>query len=183
MAHHVMDGALPATWMQGFLSGVAHPILGPDHFLFVIALSLLAWRMRLGWRAVASFLGASLLGVALHLGAFEVPGNESLIALSLVALGFSLYSGPRLPHSTVTVAAAIAGVFHGYAYGESIVGAESGVLLAYLLGLVAVQSVIGTAAYWTPQLLRNRLAIEGVMAKFVGTLAVLTGAGYLMLSV
>jgi urease accessory protein len=37
---------------------------------------------------------------------------------------------------------AVAGLFHGYAFGESIVGAERAPLQAYLVGLVLIQSTL-----------------------------------------
>ena len=39
-AHHVMDGMLPSTFVEGLLSGLGHPIIGPDHFAFVVAVGL-----------------------------------------------------------------------------------------------------------------------------------------------
>ncbi len=182
MAHHVMGGTLPSTLGEGLLSGLGHPIIGLDHFLFVLALGVLCWRMEVGARAVASFLGASLLGIALHLGLIGVPGNESLVALSLLAIGVALWSGGRWSRNGVTVAAAIAGVFHGYAYGESIVGAETGVLLAYLSGLVVVQSLVGAAAYWAAKTIAHRSASDHRIARWTGALMSVFGAGFLLLS-
>ena len=182
MAHHVMGGALPSTLGEGLLSGLGHPIIGLDHFLFVLALGVLCWRMEVGARAVAGFLGASLLGIALHLGLIGVPGNESLVALSLLAIGIALWSGGRWSPNRVTVGAAIAGVFHGYAYGESIVGAETGVLLAYLLGLIVVQSLVGAAAYWVAKTIAHRSASDHRIARWIGALVSVFGAGFLLLS-
>lgn len=182
MAHHVMDGELPSTFAQGLLSGLGHPIIGLDHFVFVLALGVLFWRMKLGWRAVASFVGASLLGIALHLASIDIPRNESLVALSVLAVGLSLGAGGRGLRMGMTPLAAMAGVFHGYAYGESIVGAQSGVLLAYLLGLVAVQSLVGAASYWAAKILVRRFMSEHGAAKWLGALVSLSGAGFLLLS-
>ncbi|HEX7952653.1 MAG TPA: HupE/UreJ family protein [Burkholderiales bacterium] len=182
MAHHVMGGVLPATFSQGLLSGLGHPVIGLDHFLFVVALGVLCWRMQIGPRAVAAFLGASLLGIALHLASVGVPGNESLVALSLLAIGLALWSGGRWARSGMTPAAALAGIFHGYAYGESIVGAQPGVLLAYLLGLVVVQSLIGAAAYWAAKSIARRFASGHRVARWTGALASVAGAGFLLVS-
>lgn len=182
MAHHVMGGALPSTLREGLLSGLGHPIIGLDHFLFVLALGVLCWRMEVGPRAVASFLGASLLGIALHLALIGVPGNESLVALSLLAIGIALWSGGRWSRNGVTVAAAIAGVFHGYAYGESIVGAETGVLLAYLLGLIVVQLLVGAAAFWAAKIIAHRSASGHRVSRWTGALVSVFGAGFLLLS-
>src|SRR5262249_1552904 len=56
-------------------------------------------------------------------------------------------SGPARPAAAWTALFAVAGLFHGYAYGESIFGAETSPLGAYLLGLIVIQSVValGTA--------------------------------------
>jgi urease accessory protein len=43
---------------------------------------------------------------------------------------------------------ALAGLFHGYAYGESIFGAETTPLLAYLIGFTTVQLAIALSAFW-----------------------------------
>ncbi|VEP17320.1 hypothetical protein H1P_590012 [Hyella patelloides LEGE 07179] len=42
LAHHPFDGRTPASFVEGFLSGLGHPIVGLDHFAFVIAVGLLA---------------------------------------------------------------------------------------------------------------------------------------------
>src|SRR5258708_28935781 len=41
---------------------------------------------------------------------------------------------------------AVAGIFHGYAFGESIFGAETSPLHAYLLGLILIQGALTVAA-------------------------------------
>jgi urease accessory protein len=40
---------------------------------------------------------------------------------------------------------AVAGLIHGYAFGESIYGAEASPLAAYLIGLAVIQAVLATA--------------------------------------
>ena len=42
---------------------------------------------------------------------------------------------------------AVAGLVHGYARGESLVGAEASPLVAYLLGLLIMQTAIGVVVY------------------------------------
>ena len=36
-AHHAMDGQMPTSFAQGLLSGLAHPVIGPDHLAFIIS--------------------------------------------------------------------------------------------------------------------------------------------------
>ena len=41
-AHHPFGGQTPETFIQAFLSGVGHPVIGLDHLTFVIASGLVA---------------------------------------------------------------------------------------------------------------------------------------------
>ena len=56
-AHHVMGGRTPATFAEGILSGLGHPIIGVDHFAAVVAVGCLAAAHRAAWR-FARALGA-----------------------------------------------------------------------------------------------------------------------------
>jgi urease accessory protein len=72
----------------------------------------------------------------------------------------------------------VAGFFHGYAYGESIFGAERTPLAAYLIGLVAIQTVLtigialATRMLWKAPALAPRLA--GAAVGGVGLAALMT---------
>ena len=39
-AHHLMGGKTPSTFADGILSGIGHPIIGPDHLAFLVALGI-----------------------------------------------------------------------------------------------------------------------------------------------
>src|SRR5258708_26221216 len=48
LAHHVMGGQVPVTFRDGLLSGLAHPIIGIDHFAAVVAVACPAAAPRSG---------------------------------------------------------------------------------------------------------------------------------------
>lgn len=141
-AHHVMDGQLPATFAQGLLSGLGHPVIGPDHLAFLIAVGVAVGAGGLSLALPLVFVAASAIGVALHVSGMELPGAELIIAASVIAAGYLLARGRALPLGAWAALFGLAGLAHGYAYGESIFGAEPTPLFAYLLGLVAIQSAI-----------------------------------------
>src|SRR5262249_46307444 len=88
------------------------------------------------------FLFAMACGVGAHVAAVNIPGAELIAALSVLAAGALLATG-RFVHLAWWLALfVVAGFFHGYAYGESIFGAESTPLAAYLAGLVVVQAIL-----------------------------------------
>jgi urease accessory protein len=59
--------------------------------------------------------------------------------------GALIARGRALPAPMWSVLFAVAGLFHGYAFGESIFGAETSPLGAYVLGLVVIQSAVAVA--------------------------------------
>ena len=137
-----MDGQLPSTFAQGLLSGLGHPVIGPDHLAFLIAVGVAVGAGGLSLALPFVFVAASAIGVALHVSGMELPGAELIVAASVVIAGVLLARGRSLSLAGWAALFGLAGIAHGYAYGESIFGAEPTPLFAYLLGLVAIQSAI-----------------------------------------
>jgi urease accessory protein len=183
-AHHVMGGAMPETFAQGLVSGLAHPVIGLDHFAFVVAAGILAAPLARGPLIVLVFLAGGVLGAALHLAGLDLPGSEVAIALSVVALAGLVLVRRSAPAPVLAALFAAAGVFHGYALTETIVGAESTPLAAYFAGLIAVQYGVALAALcatrWItaarPALARQALAGVGVLTLAVGLTCLLGAA-------
>jgi urease accessory protein len=153
MAHHFSGGKIPDSFLTGFLSGLAHPIIGLDHFAFVVASGLMAVGLVWGMSIPIAFVLATVLGTALHLQSLDLPAAEVVIAGSVVLFGILLavrsYKANLQGIDTVilTAIAAGAGIFHGYAYGEAIVGAKMMPLVSYLAGFTTIQLGIAVAAY------------------------------------
>jgi urease accessory protein len=170
-AHHLMGGKTPSTFSDGILSGIGHPIIGPDHLAFLIALGIAVGVGRLSLLTPFLFLLAMACGVAAHVAAINIPLAELIVAVSVLAAGVLIALEWTISSSAWAVLFSIAGFFHGYAYGESIYGAEPTPFAAYLVGLVAVQTVLvvcialASHAVWTASRIGPRLvgaAICGV---------------------
>lgn len=150
-AHHPMGGAVPSDVLQGVVSGLAHPVIGVDHLMFLLVggllLSLLQRERRLA--AAAVFAGLSLVGILISSGGLDLPRVELLTACS-VALGGVVLANNSGRFGWFWLFYGLAGLVHGYAYGEAILGAEKTPLFGYLAGCAAVQFVMmmGTAAAW-----------------------------------
>ncbi len=180
LAHHVMGGKVPVTFMQGLLSGLAHPIIGLDHFAAVIGVGILAALLGRGVLPVLAFSSAMILGVVLHLASADIPAAELLVGLSTLLIGGLVALRRSLGVLAATMLFAAAGVIHGYALGESIVGAEASPLGAYLGGLLAVQTVIAVAAYAAtisvqrraPSFNRAGMATAGALIALIGAVTI-----------
>ena len=145
-AHHLMGGHTPATFWQGLLSGLGHPVIGLDHFAAVLAVGCLAAAHRSAALLAVGFVVAMMAGVALHVHGTTVPGAELLVALTVIGLGALMLRNRHMPAAVALALFAGVGLVHGYALGESIYGAEPTPLYAYLFGLAVIQTAIVLAA-------------------------------------
>ncbi len=170
-AHHVMDGQIPMTMWQGLVSGIAHPIIEIDHFAFILAAGLMIGMApaHFALRAGLSLLAAVAIGALISMSPSGIVSSfsfvpafiptfindEVLILSSLTMAAILLWmaagafdpkktSHPKIRWMPISLMAAfpIAGLAHGYAYGEMIIGADAPVAGAYLLGFSLVQGFI-----------------------------------------
>jgi urease accessory protein len=179
-AHHAMDGRMPATFTEGLLSGLGHPVIGLDHLAAVVAVGLIASLSQHRVKLIAAFFVSMLCGVGLHVARLDVPLSEIGIALSLIAFGWLLIRASVAPAVLSVLVLALAGALHGYAYGESIVGAEPTPLGAYLLGLVVIQSIIALGVGYSAQVVyRAYPARSEKVSVASGALVVLLGVALL----
>ena len=115
------------------LLGIQHILAGWDHVAFVLALMVLLWADRRGWRRILTTLSAFTVGHSLTLGlaAWEVlrvdPAlTEAMIAASLVLLAVELApappdrerppGAPSLTRRAPELVALFFGLFHGLGF-------------------------------------------------------------------
>ena len=139
----------------GFIGGFAHPILGVDHLIAMVAVGL--WGAFLGVPAIwllplvfpLVMAGGGVIGI---LG-IPIPGVEPAIAVSAAVFGLMVALALRPP---LWIAAAMVGafaVFHGHAHGAELPpGADA---VAYSAGFVIATGLLhlagiacGQLAYW-----------------------------------
>lgn len=143
LAHHPLGGVTPDNFMDGFLSGIGHPIIGVDHLAFIIAVGIASAFMSGRYMMPAFFVGATVLGCLLYsVGNVTLPFTEFAIAASVLILGVLVMSGRELDPRVCAVLFSMAGLFHGSAYASEIVGAEATPLVAYLIGFSLLQYAI-----------------------------------------
>ena len=190
LAHHPIDGRIPANFLEGFLSGLGHPIIGLDHFAFVVASGLIAVGKLTNLIIPISFVIATVIGTIIHLLAFNLPIPEIVIAGSVLLFGILLAvkNNPSIFNNQIKfslpIIAGIFGIFHGYAYGESIIGAEMTPLTAYLLGFTIIQLFIAFIAFLIGDLIKAKFANQfKLITRFLGIAIATIGGVYLFNSV
>lgn len=135
-AHHLMElfHQQEPTPLAGLLSGLGHPLLGPDHLLFLLALALVGLQRSSRW--MLSLLAVGLLGSLVGLMTPQLPGAELLVALTLVVEGLVVVG--RLPAALLVPSFAL----HGYVLSAAVIGWEPTAIGAYLVGLLLSQGTL-----------------------------------------
>lgn len=145
-AHHPMGGDIPLTMVQGLLSGIGHPIIGFDHLAFVLGIGLLAAFQQARLALPVGFIAGTALGSLLIVGGVVLPMVELVIGLSVLMIGVLVMAGRRLGPVAAMMTAAGAGLFHGWAYGEAVIGAEATPIISYIIAFSATQLAISLGA-------------------------------------
>ena len=183
-AHHFMGGGLPQTFMQGLLSGLGHPVIGVDHAAFIVAAGFFLATVEGGMWGVPALVVGALLGAALHLAGAGLPGAEIGVALSVILIGGLVAARRRVGLTWLAGGLALAGALHGYAYAESVFGAEATPLVAYLVGFSAIQLGIATAAFLIHRrLIATREAWARLASSGVGAAVGTIGAVLLVINI
>jgi urease accessory protein len=178
-----MDGQTPSTFVQGLLSGLSHPVIGLDHLAALIGVGLVSSRFARGLALPAFWLVAMAAGIGLHLASADLPHAELLVALSVLIIGIAATVRTTLPYAAIAALFAIGGAVHGYALGESIVGAESTPLVAYLVGLVVVQTALTIGiAFAARHFTKASLQVPSPQLRLAGLAVTVMGAATLALA-
>ena len=128
--------------LSGFLSGVAHPIFGPDHLVAMLAVGL--WGAQLGnpalWVLPVTFPLIMAVGGFIGVAGVELPLVETVIALSALILGMMVAFAARPPLWVAGLLVAVFGLFHGNAHGLEL--PEAANPMAYAVGFVLATGLI-----------------------------------------
>jgi len=137
---HVQEGQA-----AGFLTGLAHPVSGLDHVLAMVAVGL--WGAQLGvpaiWLLPVTFPLVMAFGGFLGLVGIPLPGVETGVALSALALGLAVATSWRPPLAISALMVAAFAVFHGHAHGTELPAGQSG--LTYSIGFVMATGLLHLA--------------------------------------
>lgn len=184
-AHHPMGGQTPATFVQGMLSGFGHPIIGIDHFAFILMIGLLASALSgiSRYLVPVAFIAATVVGTGLHLATANLPASELVIAFSVISAGTLVLLRKQLSSLLLALGVAGFGVFHGYAYGEAIIGAETTPLVTYLISFSFIQyAIILAIAMGMEKMAARSQRLQQIATRSAASVATLIGVIFVALN-
>jgi urease accessory protein len=126
----------------GLAQGFAHPFLGLDHLLAMLAVGL--WAAQLGgrarWAIPATFVAMMAAGGLLALSGVALPGVETGIAVSVLVLGLLITTAARLPTVVGVMVVGAFALFHGHAHGTELPMQASE--FGYGIGMLAASALL-----------------------------------------
>jgi urease accessory protein len=157
----------------GFVGGFAHPLLGPDHVVAMVAVGLWGAFLRAPaiWLLPIVFPLVMASGGAIAILGVPVPGVEIGIALSAIVLGAMIALAARPPIWVAAVVVGAFAVFHGHAHGAELPPGTDAV--AFSVGFVVATGLLhltgisfGVLVRWPAGQVAVRIA--GVVIALVG---------------
>ncbi len=124
LAHAHIEGG---DTSGGFFTGFMHPVLGPDHFLAMVAVGIISAQIggRAIWSVPATFVIVMAIGGLIGLNSAEWLGFEIAMFLveqgiiaSVILLGLAIALDRNIPVFTAMAGVAFFAFFHGYAHGN-----------------------------------------------------------------
>jgi len=162
----------------GWSSGCAHPFMGLDHILAMIAVGL--WAAQLGgralWQVPCAFVSTMLLGGAMGMAGVALPYVEHGVIASILVLGLLITFAARVPAGVSVLLVSFFAIFHGFAHGVEMPANASGV--DYAVGFAISTLVLNGIGMGAGVLIRKAgriqwLRIAGAAIAIMGTVLVL----------
>ena len=161
----------------GFFSGLAHPLLGPDHVIAIVAVGM--WGVFLGapalWLLPIIFPLVMAFGGVLGIVGMPLPAIETGIAASAIVLGLMVALACRPPLWIAAMLVGAFAIFHGYAHGKELPNDANA--LAFSIGFVIATGALhltGIAFGWLSRWPAGSVAVRGA-----GGAIALMGLAYL----
>ncbi|MEQ8485538.1 MAG: HupE/UreJ family protein [Pseudomonadales bacterium] len=139
---------------SGFLSGLAHPVLGADHLVAMVAVGLWGAILRAPALWLLPVVFPMVMAIGGALGVLGVPLGfvEPVIALSAVALGLLVAFAVGMPLTVAMILVGVFALFHGHAHGTEL--PEAANPFAYALGFVIATGLLHLCGVALGMLLR-----------------------------
>ena len=130
-----------SAW-EGFIWGIADPVISLDRFAGIVALGLFSARFVRGSWLNLIFVIAAICGQLINLSPVILPAPAIVIAICTIALGLMLVTPIPINWLAIAILSATAGIFQGYADATFIIGAEIFTVVTYVIGVTLTQAVI-----------------------------------------
>jgi urease accessory protein len=101
-----------------------------------------------------------------------LPSVDIFVALAVAVLGLMVFRKAALRSDLALALFAAAGLVNGYMLGAPIAYAQRDPILAYLGGLVAINTALALVAMYGVRMLAGRAALQLLVTRMIGAFAI-----------
>lgn len=168
-----------AGHVTGFVHGLAHPLLGLDHLLAMLAVGLWSGFALPGriWAGAASFLGAMSLGAAASWAGIGFPGVETAITASVLVFGLLVLLARAGQPKALTLATLLAIAGFASAHGHAHATEDTGGTTAYLAGFLLATTALHLAGIGLARACAGGRLVQGALGAGIAASGLLLIAG------
>ena len=132
----------PGHGMHSWSDGFNHPLHGLDHMAVMVAVGIWAAQQqgRAAWALPLTFLSVMAVGGVAGAMGFAIPGSETMIGVSVVALGLLVLLRAKVNVMVGVGTVGLFAFFHGYAHGSEMPDATG--LGSYGLGFLVATALL-----------------------------------------
>lgn len=164
--------AHPGHDHAGLMSGIAHPILGLDHLLAMVAVGLWAAQQsgKARWALPLTFVATLLMGGLFGFTGLQLPLMETGIAGSVLALGLLIALAVRPPLAVAAGLTALFALSHGVAHGLELPALASpwGYAAGFVVATAALHGIGYAVARQLPQVASPLVRLAGAGSALAG---------------
>ncbi len=150
---------------SGFLHGLTHPVLGPDHLLAMLAVGLWSGFVLPArfWAGAGAFMAAMVIGAGLSWAGTGFAAVETVILASVVAFGLltAVSRRDQAPWLTGLSLLTIAGF--AFAHGHAHATEAAGNVLGYLAGFLIATAALHLAGIGIARSVATRPLVQQAM--------------------
>ncbi|WP_028302098.1 HupE/UreJ family protein [Oceanospirillum beijerinckii] len=160
--------------VSSIASGLLHPLTGLDHLLAISAIAIWGSRQEKinPLALIIAFLFMMALGGVLGIQGLLIPGVESAIIVSVLALGLLMARQVQLGTATGIVMTMAIAFVHGQAHGGEVANATALAYIAgYLISCAALMAAGNKAGQWLNQRPRLTLVLGSAVSLTGGAIA------------
>lgn len=163
----------------GLLNGLAHPLMGADHLLAMVAVGLWSGFVlpRSAWAGAAAFLSAMLVGAGLAFAGVGFPMVEGAILTSVVVFGLLTLVARRGQSGLVTGASLATIAAFALAHGHAHAAEAAGGALGYVAGFVAATATLHLAGIALARSVAGRPLMQRALGAGIAVSGILMMAG------
>jgi urease accessory protein len=163
----------------GLLNGLAHPLMGADHLLAMVAVGLWSGFVlpRRVWAGAAAFLAAMLAGAGLAFAGVGFPMVEGAILASVVVFGLLTLIARRGQSGAVTAVSLAAIAAFALAHGHAHAAEAAGGALGYVAGFLAATAALHIAGIALAGIVAGRPLMQRALGAGIAASGLLMVAG------